>query len=73
MRVVDPDGALRGPGGIIERIEDDLDDLETLTGRLFRSIAEKAGPLLERHRHFYVSANVPPVLLASPRLSQQRR
>jgi sensor c-di-GMP phosphodiesterase-like protein len=68
VRFVDSDGTLRGPGGIIERIEENSDDLEALTWRLFRSMAENAGPLLDRHRGFYLSANVPPVLLASPRL-----
>jgi sensor c-di-GMP phosphodiesterase-like protein len=70
VRFVDPDGTLRGPGGIIERIEENPDNLEALTSQLFRSIAEKTGPLLDRHRGFYISANVPPVLLASPRLKQ---
>lgn len=70
VRFVDPDGTLRGPGGVIERIEGNLDDLEVLTRRLFCQIAEKTGPLLDRHRGFYISANVPPVLLASPRLKQ---
>jgi sensor c-di-GMP phosphodiesterase-like protein len=70
VRFVDVDGTLHGPGGIIERIEENSDDLEALTSRLFRSIAENAGPLLDRHRGFYISANVPPVLLASPRLKQ---
>lgn len=70
VRFVDQDGALRTPGGIIERIEENLDDLEALTWRLFCQIAAKTGPLLDRHRDFYISANVPPVLLASPRLKQ---
>jgi len=70
VRFVDPDGTLRGPGGIIERIEENLDDLEAFMWCLFRLIAEKAGPLLARHRGFYISVNVPPVILGSPRLKQ---
>ena len=70
VRFVNPDGTVRGPGGLIERIVENSDDLEALTARLFRSMAENAGPLLDRYRGFYISANVPPVLLASPRLKQ---
>ena len=70
VRFVNPDGTVRGPGGIIERIEEHLDDIETLTWRLFRFIAERIGPLLDRHRDFYISVNVPPVVLGSPRLKQ---
>ncbi len=70
VRFVGADGTLREPGGLLERIEENSDLLEALTSRLFRSIAENAGPLLDRHRDFYISANVPPVLLASPRLKQ---
>jgi sensor c-di-GMP phosphodiesterase-like protein len=70
VRFANPDGTVRSPGGLIERIEENADDLEALTSRLFRSIAEYAAPLLDKHRHFYISVNVPPVLLASPRLKQ---
>ncbi len=68
VRFVDPDGTLRGPSGIIERIEENVDELEALMWRLFRSIAEKIGPLLDRHRGFYISVNVPPVILDPGRL-----
>ena len=70
VRFVEPDGAVRGPGGLIEQIEGSLDDLEALTGRLFCSIARQAGPLLDRHRDFYISVNMPPLILGSPRLKQ---
>ena len=68
VRFVNPNGDVRNPGGLIERIEENSDDLEALTSRLFRSMAENAGPLLDRYRGLYISANVPPALLASPRL-----
>jgi sensor c-di-GMP phosphodiesterase-like protein len=68
VRFVNPDGTLRLPGGIIERIEDSLDDLETLMWSLFRSVKEKAVPLLDRHRELYISINVPPVILDPGRL-----
>jgi EAL domain-containing protein (putative c-di-GMP-specific phosphodiesterase class I) len=70
VRFINPDGTLRGPSGIIERIEENLDDLEVFTWHLFRSIAKRTGPLLDRHRHFYISINIPPVILGSPRLKQ---
>jgi sensor c-di-GMP phosphodiesterase-like protein len=68
VRFVDPDGTLRGPGGVIERIEENLDDLEALTWHLFRSVKEKAMPLLDRHRGLYISINIPPVILDPGRL-----
>jgi sensor c-di-GMP phosphodiesterase-like protein len=68
VRFVDPDGTLRGPSGIIERIEENLDYLEALTWRLFRSVREKAVPLLDRHRGLYISINIPPVILDPGRL-----
>lgn len=70
VRFIDRSGIVRGPSGIIEHIEDNFDHLETLTRRVFRSIADGVGQLLDRRRDFYISANVPAILLASPRLKQ---
>jgi len=70
VRFVDTDGAIRGPGGIIEKIEESIDDLEALMRCLFREISEKAAWLLDKHRDFYVSVNVPPLILGSRRLKQ---
>lgn len=70
VRFVEPDGTLRGPVGLIERIEEHPDDLEALTWRLFRSIASQTGPLLGRRSDSYISVNVPPLILGSPRLKQ---
>src|SRR5690242_6129357 len=70
VRFVDPDGSVRAPAGIIERIEDDPDAIESLMWRLFRAIEDNAGPLLDRHRGFYISLNVPPVILGSLRLKR---
>ncbi len=67
-RFVNPDGTLCMPGGIIERIEENLDDLEALMWSLFRCVAEHAGPILDRHPGLYISINVPPVILGSGRL-----
>lgn len=70
VRFVEPDGTMCGPAGIIGRIEENLDNLESFTWRLFCSIAEMAGPILDRHRNFYISVNMPPLILGSPRLKQ---
>jgi sensor c-di-GMP phosphodiesterase-like protein len=70
VRFIDSNGGVRTPSGLIERIEESLSDLEALTWRVFCDIARHAGPLLERHRDFYIGVNVPPILLGSPRLKQ---
>jgi sensor c-di-GMP phosphodiesterase-like protein len=70
VRFLEPNGTVRLPAGIIEPIEDNAADLEALTGRLFGLIAEKVGPMFDRHPDFYISVNVPPALLGSPRLKQ---
>ncbi|HZL98933.1 MAG TPA: EAL domain-containing protein [Planctomycetota bacterium] len=69
-RFIDADGTVRGPGGIIEQIEENFDDLEAHMRRLFCEVSEKATGLLDRHRDFYISINVPPLILGSPRLKQ---
>ncbi len=69
-RFVERDGTVRLPAGIIERIEGSMDDLEAFTHKLFRCVAEQAGPLLDRHRGFYISVNMPPVILGSPNLKR---
>jgi sensor c-di-GMP phosphodiesterase-like protein len=70
VRFVGPDGRLRLPVGIIERVEQNLDDLEALMWSLLRSVKEKAVPLLHRHRGLYISINVPPVMLTPGRLKR---
>lgn len=70
VRFIAPDGTLCSPGSIIELIEENMECIEMLTWRIFRFIAERFGPMLDRHRHFYISVNVPPTILSSPRLKQ---
>jgi sensor c-di-GMP phosphodiesterase-like protein len=70
VRFVDPDGTVRSPAGIIEQIEENPEDVEALIWSLCRSIAEKGGPLLDRHRGFYISINVPPIIIGSGRLKR---
>jgi sensor c-di-GMP phosphodiesterase-like protein len=68
VRFIDPERTVRLPVGIIERIEENLDDLEALMWSLFRSVKETAVPLLDRHRGLYVSINIPPIILDPGRL-----
>jgi len=68
VRFANPDGTVRLPRGIIERIEENLDDLEALMWPLFRCVKEKAVPLLDRHRGLYISINISPVILDPVRL-----
>ncbi|MBX3376812.1 MAG: EAL domain-containing protein [Phycisphaeraceae bacterium] len=70
VRFIDPNGGVRTPSGLIERIEETLGDLEALTWRVFCDIEKHAGPLLSRHPTFFIGVNVPPLLLGSPRLKQ---
>lgn len=70
VRFIDSDGTVRGAGGLIERIEANPDDIEAMTRRLLRMVVEKVGPLLDRDRGFYISVNVPPVILGSLRVKR---
>jgi len=70
VRFVDAEGAVRGPGGVIEQIEENIDDLEALMRCLFREVSAKAAWLLDKHKDFYISINVPPLILGSRRLKQ---
>lgn len=70
VRFKDEDGKIRSPSGLIEAIEENEADIEALTWRVFCDIEKYAGPLLDRHRHFYIGVNIPPILLGSTRLRQ---
>lgn len=70
VRFVDPDGAVHGPNGLVEQIEANPDDVETMTRRLLRLVVENVGPLMDRHHDFYISINVPPVILGSLRVTR---
>lgn len=64
-RLVDSEGAVSAAGAAIEEIERESDTLKALIRTILASIRRDMVPLFERHQHFYVSVNIPPVILGS--------
>lgn len=64
-RVVQADGSIVTAGAAIEQIEQQPDTLKALIQAILVSIQRDMVPLFERHHHFYVSVNIPPVILGS--------
>ncbi len=64
-RVVKADGSVTTAGAVIEEIEQRPDTLIALIRTIFESIRRDMVPLFERHQHFYVAVNIPPVILGS--------
>ena len=64
-RVVKANGSITSAGGVIEQIERRSDTLKVLIRTILASIRRDMVPLFERHQHFYVSVNIPPVILGS--------
>lgn len=62
------DGRITVPGGIIEEIEQDIDALTALISAILRAISRDIVPLFERYTDFYVSVNIPPVVLGTGRV-----
>jgi sensor c-di-GMP phosphodiesterase-like protein len=62
-RVVGADGSITTAGAVIEEIERRSDTLKALIRTILASIRRDMVPLFERHHHFYVSVNIPPVIL----------
>jgi sensor c-di-GMP phosphodiesterase-like protein len=62
-RVVEADGSITTAGAVIEEIERRSDTLKALIRTILASIRRDIVPLFERHQHFYVSVNIPPVIL----------
>jgi sensor c-di-GMP phosphodiesterase-like protein len=62
-RVVEADGSITTAGAVIEEIERRSETLKALIRTILASIRRDMVPLFERHRHFYVSVNIPPVIL----------
>jgi sensor c-di-GMP phosphodiesterase-like protein len=62
-RVVEADGTITTAGAVIEEIERRSDTLKSLIRTILASIRRDMVPLFERHQHFYVSINIPPVIL----------
>ena len=64
-RVVKSDGAITTVGAVIDKIERRTDTLQALIRTILSSIRRDIVPLFEQHPHFYVSVNIPPVILGS--------
>lgn len=64
-RVVEADGTIISAGAVIEEIERDAGTLKALIRTILLSLRRDMVPLFKRHQHFYVSVNIPPVILGS--------
>ncbi|MGE5303503.1 MAG: EAL domain-containing protein [Alphaproteobacteria bacterium] len=62
-RVVKADGSITTAGVVIEEIERRSETLKALIRTILTSIRRDIVPLFQRHPHFYVSVNIPPVIL----------
>jgi c-di-GMP phosphodiesterase len=69
-RVAKSDGSITTAGAVIEQIERRSDTLKALIRTILASIRRDMVPLFERHQHFYVSVNIPPVVLGSGQVLQ---
>lgn len=67
-RIPDDAGPARSIGPLIDEIESDPEHLERLMRRLLTSIQRDAQPLFARFPDFYVSVNVPPVMIGNGRI-----
>lgn len=64
-RIASPDGSFRSPGNLISRIETDTALLELFMERLISGAAAELPALFPKFPGFYVSVNVPPVMLGT--------
>jgi sensor c-di-GMP phosphodiesterase-like protein len=67
-RVVKSNGSITTAGAAIEEIERRSETLKALIRTILASIRRDIVPLFERHQHFYVSVNIPPVILGGGRI-----
>jgi sensor c-di-GMP phosphodiesterase-like protein len=64
-RLVSSRGSTRTAGAVIEKIERRSDTLKALIRTILTCIRRDMVPLFELNQHFYVSVNIPPVILGS--------
>jgi sensor c-di-GMP phosphodiesterase-like protein len=64
-RVVEADGSITSAGAMIEEIEREAGTLKALIRTILLSLRRDMVPLFKRHEHFYVSVNIPPVIVGS--------
>jgi len=69
-RVFASDGSVTTAGAVIEEIEGQSDTLKALMWAILQSIRRDMVPLFEQHQDFYVSVNIPPVILGSGQVLQ---
>ena len=62
-RVVKSDGSITTAGAIIEEIERRSETLKALIRAILSSIRRDIVSLFQQHPHFYVSVNIPPIIL----------
>jgi sensor c-di-GMP phosphodiesterase-like protein len=62
-RIVKADGSIATAGAQIEKIERRTGTLKALIRAILASIRRDMVPLFQRHPNFYVSVNIPPVIL----------
>jgi EAL domain-containing protein (putative c-di-GMP-specific phosphodiesterase class I) len=67
-RIEEDQGPARSIGPIIEGIESDPAHLDRLMRQLMAAIQRDMEPLFARYRDFYVSINVPPVMLGNGKI-----
>jgi EAL domain-containing protein (putative c-di-GMP-specific phosphodiesterase class I) len=68
-RIEEDEGPPRSIGPIIEGIESDPVHLERLMKQLITAIQRDVQPLFDRYPDFYVSINVPPVMLGNGKIA----
>jgi sensor c-di-GMP phosphodiesterase-like protein len=68
-RRIAADGSAHSAGELIEKIERDPDSLSSLIRSTLNSIKEDVGPIFTRHPGFYVSVNIPPVIVGTGKIA----
>jgi len=64
-RIRGNDGAMSSPGAFIDEIENDVDILTALMRQILCAVSKDVVPLFDRYPDFYVSINIPPVVLGT--------
>ena len=67
-RIRGNDGAVSSPGAFIDEIEDDVDTLTALMRQILYTVSIDMVPLFTHYPDFYVSINIPPVVLGTGRI-----
>lgn len=67
-RMIAPDGVVQSVGDRIVEIEQDSETLYAFMRHMLSSIGRDLVPLFEKHPGFYVSVNIPPVVLGGGRI-----